>query len=87
MALCLFIANTVYYAYKLPNIEIVAISKILAHKSWFFKFLKKRYGIKFITFMIMKQKTRFENFGNIGYHPTNERYIGIGLKKAISVYL
>jgi len=37
--------------------------------------------------MIMKQKTRFENFGNIGYHPTNERYIGIGLKKAISVYL
>jgi len=33
MALCPFIANSVYYANKLPNIEIVAISKISAHKS------------------------------------------------------
>jgi len=31
----------------------------------------------------MKQKTRFENFGNIGYRyrPMNGRYIGIGHKK------
>jgi len=28
MALCLFIAISVNYAYKLPNIEIAAISKI-----------------------------------------------------------
>jgi len=41
MALCLFIANSLYYANKLPNIEIAAISKNSAHKSWFFKFLKK----------------------------------------------
>jgi len=32
----------------------------------------------------MKQKTRFEN---IGYQPMNGRYIGIGLKKNISVNL
>jgi len=31
----------------------------------------------------MKQKTRFKNFSNIGIG----RYIGIGLKKAISVDL
>ena len=73
--MCLFIANSVYYANKLPNIKIVAISKIQAHKSRFFKFLKKRYGIKYITLLIKKQKTRFKNFGNIG----------IGLKKAMSV--
>jgi len=36
---------------------------------------------------IIKQKTRFENFGNIGYRPMNGRYIGIGLKKNISVDL
>jgi len=46
MALCLFIADSVHYANKLirliKNTEIVAIGKILAHKSWFFKFLKKR---------------------------------------------
>ena len=35
-------------------------------------------------FLIMKQKTRFEN---IGYQPMNGRYIGIGLKKTISVNL
>jgi len=33
MALCLFIANSLYYANKLPNIEIAAISKNSAHKS------------------------------------------------------
>jgi len=33
MALCLFIASSVYYANNLPNIEIAAISKISAHKS------------------------------------------------------
>jgi len=37
----------------------------------------------------MKQKTRFKNFGNIGYQSMNGRYvnIGIGPKKAISVDL
>jgi len=35
----------------------------------------------------MKRKTGFKNFGNIGYQPMNGRYIGIGLKKAISVNL
>jgi len=49
MALCLFIANSIYYANKLPNIEIAAISKLSARKSWFFKFLKKS-GVKYITF-------------------------------------
>jgi len=38
-------------------------------------FEKKRYGIKFTTFLIMKQKTRFKNIGNIG----------IGLKKAMLI--
>jgi len=33
MALCLFIANSVYFANELPNIEIAAILKNLAHKS------------------------------------------------------
>jgi len=33
MALCLFVANSVHYANTLRNIEIAAISKILAHKS------------------------------------------------------
>jgi len=33
----------------------------------------------------MKQKTRFKSFGNIGYWSMNGRYIGIGLKKGISV--
>jgi len=35
----------------------------------------------------MKQKTRSKNFGNIGYRyrPMNGRYMGIGLKTAISV--
>jgi len=43
MALCLFIVNSVYYANKLgwSNIEIAAISKILAYKSWFLSFWKK----------------------------------------------
>jgi len=41
MALCLYIANSVYYANKLPNIEIAASSKILAHKSSFLSFWKK----------------------------------------------
>jgi len=41
MALCLFITNSVYYANRLPNIEIAAISNILADKSWFLKFFKK----------------------------------------------
>jgi len=40
-----------------------------------FEVLEKRYGTKYTTFLIMKQKTRFKNFGNIG----------IGLKKVISV--
>jgi len=35
----------------------------------------------------MKQKIRFKNFGNIGYRSMNGRYIGIGLKIAISVDL
>jgi len=35
----------------------------------------------------MKQKTRFKNFGNIGYWPMNGRYIGISPKKAILVDL
>jgi len=35
----------------------------------------------------MKQKTRFKNFGNIGYRFMNGRYIGICPKKAISVDL
>jgi len=30
----------------------------------------------------MKQKTRFKNFGSIGYRPINGRYIGIGSKKS-----
>jgi len=51
------------------NIEIAAISKISAHKSLFFKFLKKRHGIKYTLFLIMKQKTRFKNFGNISIGP------------------
>jgi len=33
----------------------------------------------------MKQKTRFKNFGNIGYRCMNGRYIGIGPQKSISV--
>jgi len=33
MALCLFIANSVYYAHKLTNIEVATISKISDHKS------------------------------------------------------
>jgi len=33
MAMCLFIANNVHYANKLPNIEIAAIPKISAHTS------------------------------------------------------
>jgi len=45
---------------SLSNIEIAAISKILVHKSSFLKFLKKRYGIKYAIFLIMKQKTRFK---------------------------
>jgi len=32
----------------------------------------------------MKQKTRFKNFGNIGYRPMHGRYIGIVAKNAIS---
>jgi len=37
----------------------------------------------------MQQKTRFKNFGNIGYwyRSMNGRYIGIGPKKAIPVDL
>jgi len=35
----------------------------------------------------MKQKTRFKNFGNIGYRIMNGRYIHVGLKKVISVDL
>jgi len=37
-----------------------------------------------MMFLIMKQKTRFEN---IGYGFMNGRYIGISLKNAISVDL
>jgi len=39
--------------------------------------------------LITKQKTRSENFGNIGvgYQSMNGRYIGISPKKAISVDL
>jgi len=33
----------------------------------------------------MKQKTRFKNFGNIGYRSMNGRYIGIGTSNAVSV--
>jgi len=29
----------------------------------------------------MKQKTKFKNFGNIGYWSMNGRYIGMALKK------
>jgi len=29
----------------------------------------------------MKQKTRFKNFGNIGYRSMNGRYIGIDPRK------
>jgi len=45
--------------------------------------------MKYVVFLIMKQKTRFKNFGNIGigYRSMNDRYIGIGPKKAISVDL
>jgi len=35
----------------------------------------------------MKQKTRFKNFGIIGYWSTNGRHVGIDPKKAISVDL
>jgi len=37
----------------------------------------------------MKQKSRFENFGNIGYQSMHDRCIGIGIgpKKSISVDL
>jgi len=35
----------------------------------------------------MKQKTRFEKFGNISYQSMNGRYMGIDLKKAILVDL
>jgi len=84
MAMCLFIANNVHYANKLPNIEIAAIPKISAHTSWFFTFLKKKYGTKYITFL-MKQKTRFKilEISVISYRPMNGQYMGIGLKKAI----
>ena len=41
MALCLFIENSVDFANKLPKIGIAAVSKILAHKSWFLSFWKK----------------------------------------------
>jgi len=33
----------------------------------------------------MKQKTRFENFRNIGYLSMNGRYISTSPKKAVSV--
>jgi len=71
MSLCLFIANSVYYANKLPNIETAAISNSLAHKSWIFAFWKERYGMKYITFLIMKLKPRLkilEISVNIGIH-------------------
>jgi len=35
----------------------------------------------------MKQKTRYKNFGNIGYRSMNGRYIVIGPKKAMSADL
>jgi len=31
----------------------------------------------------MKQKSRFKNFGNIGYRSMHGQYIGIGPKNAI----
>jgi len=53
---------------KSSNIEIAAIQKFLLINPEF-KFFKKTYGIKYIIFLIMKQKTRFKNFGNIGISP------------------
>jgi len=47
----------------------------------------EKKGIECIIFLIMKQKTRFKNFGNIGYRSMNGRSIGISPKKAISVDL
>jgi len=43
MALCLFIANSAYYANKLgqSSMENAATSKILAYRSWLLRFWKK----------------------------------------------
>jgi len=41
--------------------------------------------MEYITIVIMKQKTRFKNFGNIGYRSMYGRYMGICPTKGISV--
>jgi len=43
--------------------------------------------MEYIIILIMKQKTPYENFGNMGYRSMNGRYIDISPKKAISVDL
>jgi len=65
--------------------DIAAIWKILALSHDFLSFWKKGNNIEYIMFLIMKQKTRFDNSGNIGYRPMN---ISVSaFKKAISVDL
>ena len=78
MALCLFIVDSVY------KLKVNQTLKIMAHKSWFFALFKK--GIEYIIFLIMKQNTKFINFGNIVLASAG-RCVSISLKKAISVDL
>ena len=68
------------------NVEIAAISKILAYKSWFLSFWKKvKHKIHHI--FDNEAENKLLKFLKYRYQPMNGWYIGIGLKKAISVYL
>ena len=54
-----------------------------------FEVFEKKVRHRINNILIMKQKTRFKNFGNIGYWSMNGQYIGIGIghKKAVLVDL